>query len=453
MAPPLFEVNRLSSDELKYELSVRGIADVATVETMRKVLRSLLKLEREGTPLDYPSYPFTFQEDQTALEEKVEEIMSLIHEFDGSVETTYKKIFSKFAYALDRVNRVKAATDADRKVRSELLVAVLNLKSDLEKNVKIHERSIVNQTLSVPDLNMIDISDSDGGSDDEMLNSTPVPTTSGHPVNKAPTQPIAKWNIKFTGENRSAELSLSAFLERVEETRIARRASHQNFFDSGIDLFVGKALVWYRSVRRNLRDWASLVAALREEFQPLDYNDKLFEEIKRRTQGPNESIGLYLAVVNNLFDRLTVKVPEAARLKIIRNNLAPFYQTQLALTLADIKSTEELLKVCRKLEARKTVVEGFNHPPSRRSAMLEPDLAYVETTTSTPLQRDLSAAEVNETQTSRTIVCFNCSKAGHVAGRCREPQRRYCYTCKKSGFTRRTCPNCSKPQGNGFQGH
>ena len=42
----------------------------------------------------------------------------------------------------------------------------------------------------------------------------------------------------------------------------------------------------------------------------MDYNDRLFEEIRSRTQGADEPMGIYLAVMDNLFDRLTVNVPE-----------------------------------------------------------------------------------------------------------------------------------------------
>lgn len=81
---------------------------------------------------------------------------------------------------------------------------------------------------------------------------------------------------------------------------------------------------------------------------------------------------------------------------MLQNNLAPFFQTQLALTLNEISLTQNLLKVCRKLEARKTVVAAFNHPPSRKSCMLEPDLLYVETTTG---PSSIPSVEVSEVLT------------------------------------------------------
>ncbi|KAJ8977802.1 hypothetical protein NQ317_000059 [Molorchus minor] len=447
MASPQFETNRLNSEELLYELAIRGVDGVTTVDVMRKTLRALLKLEKDGSSIDYPSYPFSFDEDRAALFSKITEINALIQEFDGSHDATYKKIFSKYAYALGRVNRSKSSTDDEQKIRSKLIVDILGLKSDLEKKVKLHERSIANQTLGIPDLDLVDIADTSSDSDCDVINSTPIPSSLPS-ANKV--QPIFKWNLKFRGENKIGDLSLSAFLERVEETRIARNASHHDLFNSGIDLFDGKALVWYRSVRKTVRDWNTLVTLLREEFQPPDYNDKLFDEIKRRTQGANESIGLYIAVMNNLFDRLTIKVTEATKLKILRNNIAPFYQTQLALKLGDITTTNELLTLGRKLEERKKAVKTFNYPPSRKfNSMLEPDLAYVDANVNQPSCS--SNVNLTEVTSNKPIVCFNCNKPGHIARQCNEAPRKYCYRCKRPNFTIRTCPNCNSQSGNANQ--
>jgi hypothetical protein len=76
-----------------------------------------------------------------------------------------------------------------------------------------------------------------------------------------------------------------------------------------------------RSPKR-LRTGAPWLALLCNQFQPADYNDRLFDEIRRRTQGPDESIAMFAAVMDNMFDRVTVRVPEATRLKIILKNLA-----------------------------------------------------------------------------------------------------------------------------------
>ncbi|CAH1380945.1 unnamed protein product, partial [Tenebrio molitor] len=85
---------------------------------------------------------------------------------------------------------------------------------------------------------------------------------------------------------------------------------------------------------------------------------------------------MFVAVMDNLFDRATVRVPEATRLKLIVNNLAPFYQNQLG--LAPIISREQLLDASRILEARRASVDSYVQPTRRKGNLLEPDLAYVQ---------------------------------------------------------------------------
>lgn len=101
--------------------------------------------------------------------------------------------------------------------------------------------------MGIPDLDLVNISNSDTDSHNDIVHSP-----------KVRYKPVSKWNIKFSGEMKIENFSLSAFLERVEETRIARNVTEQDLFNSAIDLFSGKALIWYRSIRKTVRDWPAL---------------------------------------------------------------------------------------------------------------------------------------------------------------------------------------------------
>lgn len=436
MANIKFEINRLASDELAYELAIRGITNVSTVDQSRKTLRNLLKLERQATPIDYPEYPFDFEEDSDALKGKITDITDWLKDFDGSDTNLSKKIFSKIAHALGRVNRSVPENSTQKSEKSELIINILNVKAQLEKLIKTHERSVLNQSQGVLDLSLINInsSDSESVSEDEP----PISPRNHIPLSKSKMIPISTWNLKFTGEND--DFSLSAFLQRVEEMRIARNATSVDLFNGAIDLFSGKALIFYRAVRKTVQDWSGLVNLLREEFQPPDYNDKLFNEIRNRTQGPRESIGMYLAVMSNMFERLTISVPEQTRLKILMNNIAPFYQSQLALT--EINSISELLKLGRILEHKRTCLDSFVPPPSRKSTkMLEPDLAYIDISPS-------CSNNIDELNVQSSVKCFNCNQFGHISVNCDQPKKRRCFKCNKPNFTVRTCPNCNRNSGN-----
>ncbi|KAG5884959.1 hypothetical protein JTB14_026556 [Gonioctena quinquepunctata] len=189
-----------------------------------------------------------------------------------------------------------------------------------------------------------------------------------------------------------------------------------------------RAYQFYLAYRHEVDTWDDFVLLLREEFLSADYNEKLFEEIRRRTQGPDESIGIYLAVMSGYFKRLTCPMSEDAKLKILLRNIAPFYQSQLG--LANITSISELLALGRRLEIRKVSIENFS-APTRKSSVLEPDLAYVSILEEGPSDVGAVSARPPGSSTDNT-VCFRCNQPGHRAIGCATSKGKLmCYGCKR----------------------
>lgn len=422
-------IYRLTQNELNYELSVRGIA-IGTVDEMRKNLNRAMKLEETGNSFTVPQYPYTYEEDKRAVEEKLTEITDLLNKFeDNRSSASFVKIESKLFHVMGRINRMKAETDKELEIKSKLLASVLNGMSELEdKAEKFSKKRVdVPPALSILESPTIDLPGPSRGQ------STPIeiPRTYIKPV------PVNKWDVKFSGDKKG--LSVNAFIQRVQELCGARNVSEDVLFNSAIDLFSGKALCWYRDARKYVSSWGELVEQLRVEFQPADYNEKLLDEIRHRTQGADETIGIYLAIMSSLFERLTCSISEEAKLKILLRNIAPFYQSQLG--LVEVKTIAQLRDLCRRLEAKRESVEAFQ-PPPRRAIALEPDLAYVGV--NEDVDR-VAVAELKSTQHNTSeFLCFNCGKPGHKAAGCLEKRRRICYGCKKEGYTKRTCPDCNK---------
>ncbi|KAF5297891.1 hypothetical protein FQA39_LY11876 [Lamprigera yunnana] len=75
--------------------------------------------------------------------------------------------------------------------------------------------------------------------------------------------------------------------ERVDELKISRNVSDLQLFNSANDFFTDIALIWYRGNKKKAQDWKSLCRLLRKEFQPKNYSQKLFKQIKERTQHPD----------------------------------------------------------------------------------------------------------------------------------------------------------------------
>lgn len=375
MSRPNYEINRLSNDELAYELAIRGITKVKTVDDMRKTLRQLLRLEKENNSLAYPSYPFEYTADSNALTAKLKEIQELFDNFDGSDQGLHKKLLSKLAHSIGRINISLPKTDEELKNRSELLVEFLTLKSDVQKKVKsFHRQSSTPLTLDQQ------CNESASSSDDEILecfsnfklesNKDATNMNSVRSSQAFITVPIHMWNLKFTGE--PTDMSVSAFLEKVEELAIARHVSESNLFDGIIELLDGNALCWYRSLRKHLIGWKDFSQKLREQFQPPDYNSRLFEEIKKRTQGREENIGIYVAIMENLFSRLSTQLSEQSRLQIVLKNLTPYYQRQLGTSV--IETFEDLLNVGKLIELRKINAGSYVALTTELNKLLEPEL-------------------------------------------------------------------------------
>lgn len=75
-----------------------------------------------------------------------------------------------------------------------------------------------------------------------------------------------------------------------------------------------------------MSSWDEFVVVLKEEYLSPNYNEKLFEEINKRTQGPDEPIGVYIAVMLRYFKGLSYNISEETKLKILLRNIAPFYR-------------------------------------------------------------------------------------------------------------------------------
>ncbi|KAK4886883.1 hypothetical protein RN001_003154 [Aquatica leii] len=240
---------------------------------------------------------------------------------------------------------------------------------------------------------------------------------------------ISKWNLQFNGDS-----SVTSFLERVEELRVSR----------GV-------------LKSELYLWDALVTALRHTFLPCDYEESLWDEVRNRTQGFDEPVSIYIAVMENLFRRFSDLPPEPVRLTVIKRNLQPYLQTQL--TLQAIFSISELTRVCKVLEDTHIRNSKFKPPPSNIKTVLEPDLAYRRSTAYAPKlavssshRSDDSSFKDSQCTTVGNVItpilCWNCKRSGHVALRCPEPRSKFCYKCGCPNVTVRTCTKCNSSQGN-----
>lgn len=357
----------LNKEELEYELEIRGVTNTenTTNKDMIRILRGLLMNETENTKILLEcSRPVN--EELTECSKKLEAVKALLVPITSLAQQ--RRLETKLVHIINRLERITTNDEEMLLHKSQLLASSANAMVDFKELVEADIKSKKNIPLD-PIFNLENIS---------PVLSTPIKEIQSQATVSVDQPsvhfrhiPVSKWNIKFSGQDDS--MGLNEFLERVHELAFARGVSKSELFTAAVELLEGKALVWFRCASRSVNDWDELCMRMKEEFLPSDYSERLWEQIKKRTQGENESVGLYLAVMDNLFNRLNSHVSETVRLRTICRNLLPYYQKQLA--LIEITTESQLRQLCKKIENNRESIKNFN-PPTKSNLSLEIDLAY-----------------------------------------------------------------------------
>ena len=419
MSPPRMRVNHLKRDELEFELSVRGVATASLlVIDMRASLASLLRLEHMDRAITYPEYAFDETKDTATITAKYAELELLATEAESDATgLTTGRCCSRGLHLLGRINRIPLKADKPEwaTVRSTWLAKVSALLGRLRRRRSPVSAAPLHSTATGSGEQALeaiasDDDELDSDSDDAEVGPISSQAACSHSRPSTRLVPVHKWNLSFTGEPGS--ISVMDFIDRVTELRRARGCSEDDLFRSALDLFQGKALIWYRSAHTKVTSWTALVELLKRHYLPPDYHSRLYQELMNRTQGPNEPIVEYLACMQALIARYGL-MPQAMVLDVIRRNLAPFYIMQLP----DVRSLAELEAECLKLETKKYRAEHYQAPPRKSRAFVEPDLACLESRLDevhvTPKPHH------SENTDTRGVQCFNCKRFGHIARNCR----------------------------------
>ncbi|KAG5884121.1 hypothetical protein JTB14_009176 [Gonioctena quinquepunctata] len=217
------------------------------------------------------------EEDVGAVKGKLVGLAPLVSDFqDSSSSGIFAKIQSTLAHVLNTIGHM----DEESEDRPELHAKTLTLSDELIRKAEDFDK--VKDTPPIL-VFLVKIRIFNAEPSRRSMTNLASSTSTVPMVNQSNVRSILpdKWDCKFSGEKRG--FSLSAFLERVEELRIARHVSKDILLESDL---------------------------LREEYLSPKYNEKLFEEINKRTQGPDESMGIYLAVMAGYFNRLTCRFPK-----------------------------------------------------------------------------------------------------------------------------------------------
>lgn len=452
----MFKPCYLLTDELNYELRIRGVVTGRDLTQRRKILSRCLEREK-GRDLDLSDPEYNYEAETQCINRSIESIRTLVSEFEGpETDSAFKRIKSRLIHVTLRVQRIRIPEEDPAPVRifkNENYATCLELEADLHERVTIPSNN--SDTVTQPQ------------------NTSVAPRQSEVVLPLPKNIPIYKWGVTFDGEHKSS--SLNSFLERVVELAEARGVSKRELYLSAVDLFAGKGLIWYRSVKSTVQDWDSLVVLLKQEFLPSDYDDQLWEEIKARKQGKTETVSIFIAVMETLFKRLTRPPCEVTKVKHIRQNLLPHYFSQLA--LLDTPSLSELSKLCKRLEDAYITQNKYRQPQKPYLQMLEPELAYVADTSTVPdvtlpntpkmggandcralkpncgdvnkrnqnnfHRKHNPTAGISGSASYSSVLCWNCGGTNHTYAGCRLKRKKFCYRCGLPEVTVASCPKCA----------
>ncbi|XP_054257412.1 myosin-11-like, partial [Macrosteles quadrilineatus] len=161
-------------------------------------------------------------------EEKYSDLSSLVDEYDGNgKDSEGQRLIARLGHLTQRIDRIPLNETNKEEFEDKLVELLAKSKKLLDLVTSKEDKSNVDPS-----------SEEEDREKEESVSMTTTPSYSSS-QNKTKSVPVYKWGLRFNNEQ---EQSVAAFLQRVEELRRARGVSHQELFDSAVDLFAGPAL-------------------------------------------------------------------------------------------------------------------------------------------------------------------------------------------------------------------
>ncbi|KAL0859987.1 hypothetical protein ABMA27_010302 [Loxostege sticticalis] len=176
--------------------------------------------------------------------------------------------------------------------------------------------------------------------------------------------------LKYDGKT-----CVRAFIQRATEFCEARNISDSKALSYATEIFTGDALHWFRNVKNRVSSWSELITLLQNDFTRSDYDYRLIDEIRSRTQGESENITVYLSIMSGLFSRLSKPKSEDEKLEVILHNIRPCYASTLA-SAGNIQTLDSLQTICRNYENIQARLANFHEPSGPTADTLAPEFAY-----------------------------------------------------------------------------
>lgn len=256
--------------------------------------------------------------------------------------------------------------------------------------------------------------------------------------------PIHKWNrVQFDGKPEN----LSRFLVRVRQFAEAEGATERELFAGRVHLLIEDAADWL-ATRPDIDSWQGLIDELISYVRNVSSDSDRLVGIRMIRQG-RESSNAFITRLELAFQELRDPIPGAQKVEIILSGMNQGLK-QLLVANTGINSVTELRIAARRIE-RVMFPAGLMMEP--RPNDLAPNLRPPATGNSQFIRSDSGPRrsqpreERNYSQAGGRNECFKCGKSGHWQNQCPELS---CWGCGRPNTLRRNCMNCQGNQ-NGSQ--
>lgn len=437
----------LQKPELQYEVELRGGSGDSVAE-LRKQIVKLSHFETEDIIESHLEATEDLQCVKESLVKAQNNILLLKTKLDKNLFLRTETLLNHLYHRINRITSVPEVADIYKVCISNFNSMFKDL-STLKNQLTLPKTSSTSTSLEMPTISV---------SCERNL-----------------TADIGK--LKFSGKT-----CVHSFIQKVEEFAQSRGISLDKILTLAFEIFTDDALHWYRYNKDQVSSWQQLCILLKNDFSSSDYDYRLVNEIRLRTQGEKENITIYISIMHGLFSRLSKPPSDEEKLEILLHNIRPCYANTLAAS-PKITSIDALVTVCRNFENIQSRFSSFQEPPRASSSTLAPEFAYKygpdyshnnvknnfryrnnqqrntysnpnlnthnkNTTTNNQNENNFKINHNNDVNvvtpsTSRPLFCPRCRTDDHSLRNCQEERTIVCFKCGKKDFRYPDCPDCN----------
>jgi len=220
---------------------------------------------------------------------------------------------------------------------------------------------------------------------------------------------FAKCRAVFGGEK---DEDVDAFVDTISTFKDSCNVSEANAL-KGIPLLLkSKAATWWQGVRPFTTTFDEAVTSLKGAFGRVDPDYLIYRRIFCTIQQKGENTDIFVAVLRSMFSKLKTSQVESVQIDMIHGGI--LLEIRKVVQRETIKSFEDLIRECRIVE--RNMAEATT---------------IIDVEDSKPLEKKTSVGNKPSDQQKKYDYR-------------RERPTKKCYGCNKPGFTRSTCPDCSK---------